>query len=73
MKIKIPLDLGESLKAQCHLTVKVQPKQEIELLTICEHNDEFPQIFVSSTLTLVEVGCMYTISINQRNQKNQNL
>ena len=53
--------------------LKVQPKKEIELLTICEHNDEFPQIFVSSTLTLVEVGCMYTISINQRNQKNQNL
>ena len=53
--------------------LKVQPKQEIELLTIFEHNDEFPQISVSSTLTLVEVGCMYTISINQRNQKNQNL
>ena len=53
--------------------LKVQPKQEVELLTICEHNDKFPQIFVSSTLTLVEVGCMYTISINQKNQKNQNL
>jgi len=53
--------------------LKVQPRQEVESLTICEHNDKFPEIFVSSTLTLLEVGCMYTISINQRNQKNQNL
>ena len=30
------------------------------------HNDYLPEMFFSWTLTFVEVGCMYIISINQR-------
>ena len=41
------------------------------IISICVHNDKLPVIFVSRTLTVIEVGCMQNFWINQRLEKNQ--
>ena len=44
-------------------------KKGNRFITICVHNDYLTEMFLSCTLTFVEVGCMYIISINQRIKK----